>query len=143
MSLPRNQRSNTSPATRLKAERLSVLNITARECTVEGDTNDYTVIFRGLSCSCPAGVVGMHCSHVQAGLAERARMNGFESIMFAHNQDHADSFAAMQRALGKGAIAHCEYGWHFVTYGKPVTPIAHPARPDHATLTAAANELLF
>lgn len=128
-ALPRNQRSNTSPQTRLKAERLTVLNITTREAIIEGDHNDYTVVFRGLSCSCPAGIVGMHCSHVQCGLAERARMNGYESIMFAHNFDHADSFAAMQRALGKRAVANSEYGWHYVVYGKPA-----PARPRRSAV---------
>jgi hypothetical protein len=101
--LPRNQKPNTTAVTREKGRRLTVLDITAREAVVEGDTNDYTVIFRGLSCSCDAGRAGLHCSHVQSALIERAHMTGYENVMFAHNQDHADAFAAMQRATGKRA----------------------------------------
>lgn len=45
------------------------------------------------------------------------------------NQDHADSFAAMQRALGKRAVSRCEYGWHYVEYGKQVTPVKLASAP--------------
>jgi hypothetical protein len=145
--LPRNQKPNTTATTREKGRRLTVLDSTAREAVVEGDTSDYTVIFRGLSCSCDAGRAGLHCSHVQSALIERAHMTGYENVMFAHNQDHADAFAAMQRATGKRAISVCEFGWYYVTYGKQsktaVAPVApRPVRPM-VDAQAAADSLFL
>lgn len=138
-SLPRTQRNNTTPATRLKAERLTVLTINEREAYVEGDHDTYVVLFRSLSCSCPAGLVGMKCSHVQAAIRERARMHGFDHTAFSPNQQHAVAYAAMQRAAGKHAVEHCANGWYFVTTGK-AAPVSRPHRSVEA-INAAAEEL--
>jgi hypothetical protein len=117
-----------------------VLTITDREAYVEGDHDVYLVTFRGLTCTCEAGGKGLHCSHVQAALRERARMHGFEHTAFSPNQQHADAYAAMQRAAGKRAMVLVEYGYFIVQSGKPVPPVPRQPRPM-ADVQAAADAL--
>jgi hypothetical protein len=50
-------------------------------------------------------------------------------------------FAAMQRALGKRAVSACEYGWYFVSYGKPVASAASRVRRPMSELQTAADAL--
>lgn len=140
-SLPRNQRSNTSPATRLKAERLTIITINDREAYIEGDTDVYLVQFRSLTCSCPAGMVCMHCSHVLAAVKERARMQGFEHTAFSPNAQHMEAYAAMQRKAGKRAVEHVANGYFYVCSGRQPVDVPRPRRTPEQL--AAAVESLF
>lgn len=126
------QASNTSDVTRLKSERLEVVTITEREAYVTGDHDTYVITFRSLSCSCPAGLCRLHCSHVQAAVREWARMHGFATTTFYANEQAAERAAGRRRSEGKRVEVHVQHGWYFVTVGTPVAAAARPRRSFEA-----------
>lgn len=135
------QAANTTPETRLKAERLTILNITDRQAIVEGDHSDYIVSFRGMTCTCPAGLMGMKCSHCQAAIKERARMHGYEFTAFSPNMQHAEAYAAMQRKAGKKAVTHFDSGYFYTTSGNPIEVKATRPQRSHDAIQASADSL--
>lgn len=149
------QKVNTTPATRLKAERLTVLDLTAREAVIEGDNDDYTVIFRGLTCSCPAGQRGLRCSHVQCAVRERARMHGYSHTAFLPTARLALAYRDMQKGLGRKTMLDIDSNRYFIVSfdttedaslppdSAVLAPVRQSREIDFASLSAAANAALF
>lgn len=135
------QRANMTAPTREKGRTLEVVDITERYAFVEGTHDTYEISFRGLTCSCEAGRKGLHCSHVAAAVTERARMHGYDHVMLGRTQDHAESFAALQRAKGKRARVLVASGWFIVEYGKQPPSIVRPRHADPVAAQVAADSL--
>lgn len=121
---------NMRKVTREKAKTHEVIDITATYAFVEGYTDTYEVNFRTLTCTCRAGSVHLHCSHVLSALTERARMSGYEHVTLGRDQDHADSWAALQEKRGMKTRVRVANGWYIVEYGKQAAPVA--ARRTHS-----------
>lgn len=125
---------NMRKVTRDKAKEHEVIDITQHYAFVEGLTSTYEVNFRTLTCSCKAGMVHLHCSHVYSALTERARMSGFDHVTLGRDQDHADSWARLQEARGMRTRVHVTNGWYIVEYGKQTRPAVSP--PPQARYTS-------
>lgn len=107
------QRANCSEQTRRKARRLQVTTLATDWAAVQGDSGRWEVRFDGLSCDCPAGLNGLHCSHVEAALLARAAARG-QSVRFCASAADAAKIARMEEGKGKVATVHADAGWHWV-----------------------------
>jgi hypothetical protein len=110
------QPANASKAVREKGRRLRVVDLTLRYAVVQGDTGEYWVWLERLTCTCPAGQAHRRCSHVMAAIRARALERQRPFVMFAHDFNHADSFARMQAARNRAAEVYDHAGWVWVEY---------------------------
>lgn len=139
-SLPRNeQRANCQPATRAKAKRLVVETINQQAAFVIGDIDLHMVTFRDLRCDCDAASFGRRCSHVLAAIRERAVLHGFTHTAFLSSMDHADTYAKMQRGLGRKAVSHSAGRYHWCEFS---TTDAVDLPPDSDVLEPTPDEQL-
>lgn len=134
------QRSNTTPATREKSERLDIVMMTSTYALVEGDTDLHQVWLETMECSCKAAQYDLRCSHVMRLIREVAGRAALPAVMFANSPKHAASWARLQESKGKEAMVVETAGYSVVMTGKPVAPVARPTR-SHAAIQADADRM--
>jgi uncharacterized Fe-S center protein len=112
---------NTAAATRHKARRLVVTTINQHLAFVQGDTDEYQVSFDGMTCTCKAGQVGQHCSHVQAAIRERATIDGWQGVLFcATDAEVKAARLELRNTLGSfRSRGYDEHGYRWIVYGRP------------------------
>lgn len=108
---------NTSPATRHKARRLAVTTITQQAAFVRGDHDTYMVAFDGLTCTCKAAAAGMRCSHVLAAIEERAKLQGWEGVLFLGNAREVAAAQGYLSETGSASKLYTQHGYLWLCYG--------------------------